>query len=207
MALRAYWSARLRMNPLGVSVSIVLLLPDWYSLFQCIDQPATGVEGLSPMRRTDGDSNADIAQFQMPGSVTDPDMNHSKPLARFFFQVLHRLHRHARIRLIVQRSGLDTAGEFPDGSQKQHHRSRAMIANGFGQLCIVDGFFGQLIHSPASSSGSNRQANAEFSLSSSPTGKALTSNLFCACAIRNRLNNSREQLTTRGGGIVVHGCA
>ena len=57
------------MNPLRFATRPVFLLPNWDHFLETVDQPASGLKRIRPMRRADGDRDADISQFEPPESM------------------------------------------------------------------------------------------------------------------------------------------
>src|SRR4051812_17800662 len=60
-----------RVYPFRCPIRPILLLPDWHVLFDRVNEPLAGGEGVVAMGRADGDGDAGFAQLQAAQSMDD----------------------------------------------------------------------------------------------------------------------------------------
>src|SRR5262249_44876051 len=138
------------MNPFRRSVRPMFLFPNGNQLLEPIDGMAAGVEGLMAMRATDGNGNADFADFQVAQAMFDDDLAHGPALSRIGLDLGHLFGRHFRIRLVVQRQRYAVAGQVADSAQKRHHRAAVAAADFFRKAALIDRLTSKANHSISS---------------------------------------------------------
>src|SRR5919109_3017336 len=76
--------AALAVDPAGVAVDVVLLLPDGHAVLHFIDDEAAGAEGLVAMRGTDAHPHGDFAECQRAHAVHAGGAGDAEPADGFF---------------------------------------------------------------------------------------------------------------------------
>src|ERR1700728_5318870 len=83
LRLRARRGAALAIDPAGIAVLVVLLLPDRHAVLDLVDDVAAGIEGLAAMRGADADPDRELPDRQRPYAMRTAGALDPESLARF----------------------------------------------------------------------------------------------------------------------------
>ncbi len=134
------------MDPFGGPIVEVLFFPDGDDVLERIDQEPGGQKRFDSVRAADGDSDADVSEFEVSESVNDPAGGDGPALASRCDDFLHLRRRHFRVGFVVECGGASSVGHVADGAQEHHNGSGGVFADRFGQPGSVDRIVGQLDH-------------------------------------------------------------
>src|SRR5665213_1405371 len=92
----------LAVDPAGVTVLVVLLLPYRYALFDVVDDVATGVEGCAAVRGAHAHPHRELADLQCPDAVSAVGMLEPEAFAGFRQDAFAFAQRQRRKSLVLQ---------------------------------------------------------------------------------------------------------
>src|SRR6267142_2034857 len=97
------------MDPFLRAVCPLLAFPDWYVVFQRIDQPLAGGERVAAMRCADGDRYAGFGRRHAAEAMCDTAFYHRPAAAGFGFQLCQLALGHFAVGLVIERDSLAAA--------------------------------------------------------------------------------------------------
>ena len=94
--------AVLAIDPAGIAVLVVLLLPDRHAVLDLIDDVAAGIECLTAMRRADADPDRKLADRERPDAVRTAHVLEPESLTRLLQNALALAQRQRSERLVLE---------------------------------------------------------------------------------------------------------
>src|ERR1700688_1850433 len=98
---RNFRRERFAVGPNGTVLEI-FLLPDRDGAFECVDQPAAGLEGRRTMRRSNHDQHAGLADLEPSQPMDDGHITNLELLQRLIGQPLHLAKCHLFVSFIIE---------------------------------------------------------------------------------------------------------
>src|SRR6266850_8383248 len=120
-----------------LSVLEVLLLPHGHCRLEGVDGEVTGLEGLGPVRRGDGDHDARLADLEPADPVDEGDLADARPaLAHGGGNLAHLRDGHGRVGLVLEILDAAASRLVPDHAREEHDASRPRVAHRRGQALL-----------------------------------------------------------------------
>lgn len=125
-------------NPFLRPIRKVFLFPDRDDFLEAVNQPLSGLEGVTTMGGADGDRDTRFGDGDRSCAVRDGTLLNRPSLSREVFQFDQFLFRHLVVAFVLQRAGLASSGDSSRRSDKQDHSSCVSVRNAAEQRLRVN---------------------------------------------------------------------